>query len=63
MAYIPKTYKASEMTEVLALLTSNAYHSFSDIEAGAIVKMLHNAGFRIVRTGKAGVSKKKKAQH
>lgn len=57
MNYLPKTYKAIELIAVLDLLQNNNYHNFSYTEAKALITMLSQNEYRIVKTGviKTGV--------
>lgn len=49
--YVSKTYRPAELVAVLTLLQNNKYHNFDESEAVAIVKMLQQQDYRIVKVG------------
>lgn len=46
---VNKTYRPAELVAVLTLLQDNLFHGFQYNEAVAIVKMLQQNGYRIVK--------------
>lgn len=49
--YVSKLYTVDELNAAVSVLMDNELHNFQKQDAEAIVKALHQRGFRIVKTG------------